>query len=338
MTCQQPILIAGAGSSGSSLLRQLLRRHSKIAIGPELSVFNKESFYTCNYGEIAQNAKKILERGMCTKGWFSYQGTFLGLDEYGWSKKDLLHCIKFCSSQKELMDTFFDKYLSIERKTIWCEKTPSNSYCLNYFLKLYPKCKIIHIYRDGRDSVASLIKRGMDPYFATMAWLYNTASAIKLRGCDNYYEVKYEMLVTNPKKILEQLCDFLDVTFEDQMLRSNPSETRRKINSWNNSPYSEISSSSIGKHVTFFSPFHWYVFDSAIISKSHIRKYGLTFSSTAFLQKVLGYQSNNRQSKDIPHIYKIRLLKLYINNRIRRFILDLRIDKNFKACPGSIKL
>ena len=338
MICQKPILIGGAGSSGSSLLRQLLRRHSKIAIGPELSVFNKESFYTYNYDKIEKKAKKILERGLCTEGWFSYPGTFLGLDEYGWSKKDLLRTIKLCSCQRELMDTFFDKYLSKERKTIWCEKTPSNSYCFNHFLKLYPKGMVIHIYRDGRDSVTSLIKRGMNPYYATMAWLYNTASALKLRNHENYYEIKYEMLVTEPKRIIEQLCDFLGVTFEEKMLRSDLSEAYGKINSWNNSPYSEISSSSVGRHIDFFTSFHSYVFDSTIISKSHIRRNGLLFSSTDALQKELDYQPINRQTKNISHIYKIGLLMLYINEYVRRFILNIRIEKKIRDFPGSIQL
>ena len=51
MSCRNPIIIGGSGSSGSSLLATILNRHPEVAVGPELSLFNKPVLYENNWDE-----------------------------------------------------------------------------------------------------------------------------------------------------------------------------------------------------------------------------------------------------------------------------------------------
>ncbi len=42
----------------------------------------------------------------------------------------------------------------------WVEKTPAHIFHLAEILRLSPEARIINIFRDGRDTVASFVKRG----------------------------------------------------------------------------------------------------------------------------------------------------------------------------------
>ena len=41
-----PIFIGGCGSSGTTLLRKMLNMHPNVAVGPELSVFDRPELYS----------------------------------------------------------------------------------------------------------------------------------------------------------------------------------------------------------------------------------------------------------------------------------------------------
>jgi len=334
MICKNPIIIGGSGSSGSTLLISILNRHPLIAGGPELSLLNKSYFFDNPYIKIKKESKKITKKGLCTNGWFLYPK--IHFKKYIYSDKEFQNLIEKAESQKELLDNFFIQYLLKKQKSIWAEKTPSNSYCFKQLLELYPKARIIHIYRDGKDVITSLIKRGMSPYFASMLWLYNTSFALMFKNHPNYYEIKYEDLVGNPKKVIVELCNFLNIDFSEKMLNTQ-SKTNVKIDTWNNTPDSKISNNSVGNYKSFLTKYHLYIFSKSRISNKHVKKYKLPFSSSYEIQKALGYQFTNiKITKPKRIAFFLGLLFQFLKDIVERQYILIKYDRRFLPYPGKI--
>src|SRR6056297_3085885 len=110
MMNNDPIIIAGSGSSGTTLLKNILSRSKSVVIGPELSVLNKKILYDTEYSKLKTKANKILTKGTCSQGWFIYRKTFRDHEKFGWTYEDLLELIQSVESFKELIDNFFEKF------------------------------------------------------------------------------------------------------------------------------------------------------------------------------------------------------------------------------------
>ena len=116
MLCNNPILIGGSGSTGSTLLATILNRHPEIAIGPELSLFNKPKLYQISYEIFRDNLDRYLTTGTSTRGWHLYWSTMREIKHFGWDNDSLLKLSKECNSAREFSDGFFDHFLIIKKK------------------------------------------------------------------------------------------------------------------------------------------------------------------------------------------------------------------------------
>jgi len=110
------------------------------------------------------------------------------------------------------------------------EKTPLNSYSMAFLALLFPKCRFIHVVRDGRDAAASIchqkLRLGDDPAVqpGSAAW-YKFVAAFGHKWVDvighsqawgashpdAYCEVRYEDLLTDPEAHLDRVVRFLGV-------------------------------------------------------------------------------------------------------------------------------
>jgi len=220
------VLMGGAGSTGSSLLRTIINRHDDMFSGEELSLFNKEQYFDC----WDANKNKLLpgrwQRFPETRGWVPYRGSALTHEDYCWEENELKALIDQSANLYEFSVRFFERPLLKYGKNIWVEKTPSNCYAFRLFLKSFPGGKVVHTTRNPYDSVASLVRRGMSPYFSAALWLYNTASALSVRDSAQYYLTRYENLVTEPLGEIESLCDFLGVGFFEHLLQPSGNDNQ----------------------------------------------------------------------------------------------------------------
>ena len=85
-----------------------------------------------------------------------------------------------------------------------------------------PEARFIHIIRDGRDVALSLRETWFAPSrdMVDLAryWKHRVESARTLGArCRHYREARYEDLVLRPREILLQLCQFIDLSFEEGM-------------------------------------------------------------------------------------------------------------------------
>lgn len=139
----------------------------------------------------------------------------------------------------------FDLHGQAEGKPLVGEKSPSYVNHLATMHELFPHARFVHLIRDGRDVALSVLdwkKRERifsryptwqdDPVTTAAVWWEWHVRLGREVGAslvpDLYYELRYESLVDDPEGECRKLCGFLDVPFDDAMLRFHEGRTRRK--------------------------------------------------------------------------------------------------------------
>ncbi|NNF34828.1 MAG: sulfotransferase [Saprospiraceae bacterium] len=234
------ILIGGSGSTGSSLLKNILSRHSSVFAGNETSLFTKKKLYE----DFTGHKKHILKRfpqGIRSHSYHMYNGVDLVSEEYGHTTSSLIELINKSSDFQSFADGFFENGIDRFGKTHWLEKTPGNAFLFKEFLNSFENSKTIHLTRNPLDTIYSLIRRGFNLVESCGIYLLNTASALRAKDYDDHYQLKYEDLITHPEATVKRLLNFLDLPFESKVLESgNPyGIIETKIDSWR---YDETSS------------------------------------------------------------------------------------------------
>jgi hypothetical protein len=209
-----PIFVGGAGRSGTTLLRVILDSHKNIACGPELKVTPT----------------------ICAL-WYDLNTSYYGaLAEHGLDHGDLN------ALGRALIDGLLAKFRARHGKVRSAEKSPNNVFYFQHLHLLFPDSPLVHVVRDGRDVVCSLltmnwvdIRTGApfeytrDPRKAAEYW----ASAVRAGrdagariGPARYYEVKYEDIVERPEPTLRALFEFLGEPWDDAVLRFHEHKSR----------------------------------------------------------------------------------------------------------------
>lgn len=110
----------------------------------------------------------------------------------------------------------------------WVEKTPGNEFKTKAILKHFPHAKLIHIVRDPRENFASL-KR----LYSSRGWSWDYIGMVRLLaqsmraayinqkrlGESRYLIINYEELTHNTREVMERVTDFLDISWDDTLLR-----------------------------------------------------------------------------------------------------------------------
>lgn len=209
--------IIGTQRSGTTLLRLILNSHSKICI-PEEATFlmpfmNKKilSFNRALDDSRKEKIKKYLLNNYQFKKWHI-------------NETDLDNLLKTELNYSELISEIYNLYARNEKKEIVGDKTPPFIRRLNIINQNYPNSKFIYIIRDGRDTYLSL--KAKKHYSAKSITIKSLEWRIKnhciekhLQKChDKKFLIRYEDLITYPKKKVKEICTFLKVNFEDNML------------------------------------------------------------------------------------------------------------------------
>jgi hypothetical protein len=109
----------------------------------------------------------------------------------------------------------------------WGDQSPIHTFFLPWIVPVFPQARYLHLVRDGRDAIASLIERGkfieggISLEEATYRWMtsIDRSRVVQKRlGPSQFLEVRYEDLVSEPTKTLEQICAFVDLEYKACML------------------------------------------------------------------------------------------------------------------------
>ena len=121
-------------------------------------------------------------------------------------------------------------------KRLVVEKTPLNLLAFKDLAILFPEAKFIHVVRDGRDVVASLLQRDWrDPqtgapfahvtdaraaagYWSGLAGIGRQAE-LTIDNPQRFHVLPYERLVNKPAQTLHALFEFLEEPFDDRVMQ-----------------------------------------------------------------------------------------------------------------------
>lgn len=231
MSSEPHFFIVGAGRSGTTLVRNLLSAHSRLAVTPETHFMKRAEKEGLFQGE-AQDFEAMWQR---LTDWVRFKD--LGIDP------------AVCRARIEetndhsfrtIFDTMLRLYGELTGKPRVGEKTPSHTRYLSQLFEWFPDARAIALQRDPRAVVASQLKTPWGKKQITQrSFRQGFFSATRINIVTHYAEnwsafygkilprwshdsrvgiVRYEDLVADPESQSRQICDLLGEAFEAGML------------------------------------------------------------------------------------------------------------------------
>jgi len=181
-----PVFILTSIRSGSTLLRCLLNTHSRIRAPHELHIADLEVDATSCYVQLA-------------------------MEVAGTSTRDLEHL---------LWDRIMHRELVRSGKDIFVDKTPGNLLVWPRLVECWPEARFIFLLRHPLRVVQSAIagRPDRDPVESTELVMTYLAALTAARADLDGLSVRYEDLTGNPEQITREVCRFLGVGWEPEML------------------------------------------------------------------------------------------------------------------------
>lgn len=248
-------LIGGCGSSGTTLLVHLLSRHDEVGSGPEFNCFNHPEIYDLSS---LRRAWPAIKRGRARPAGYIDVPVFMTHREHYRVDDQLIErwleestsATEFIAALKGHLHSTFDCHIVLE-------KSPTNVYCFREASDTLAGVRLVHLIRDGRDVVVSLMRRGFNLFGAGSRWLYDTLQGLEASGSPAYLEARYEDLVVDPDTVCKRLLHHFGADEPRAALlarsgrRGEYSEqwmNRAEPRAWNQRPSDPISSRSVGQY------------------------------------------------------------------------------------------
>lgn len=233
------VLVTGASRSGTTMLSRILGNHSSILGLKELHYFGDfcdpgRGDEQIGAGELERLSASLLARQA------------RGIWGSGCANADYAQAKNICASLKAPERTGFGVFAAtlsfLSRQagnSIACEQTPRNVFYAERILAALPQVRVIHMVRDPRAVLASQKNRwqlkrlgaknvpftevsrtwlNYHPITMAKLWAGATKSALRLADHPRAKLVRFEELVANPEEVVREICDFLGIAFESNML------------------------------------------------------------------------------------------------------------------------
>jgi len=206
-----PVFIVGSPRSGTTWLQKMMLENKNIAGGQE-----SEFFLAFNAAINSVKNEYVNPRQV-------------GLSTY-WEKGDFYDLLR-----EIWMSTFRDTVSNKPSAKYLLEKTPTHGLHMSEISSVLPKSKFIHIIRDSRSVVASLLAANKgwgwqwapsSAKTAAIEWwrcVKKAKEIVKTNSKVQYLEVHYEDLLINPVEEIKKIYRFIGIT-------SSASEIEESIN------------------------------------------------------------------------------------------------------------
>lgn len=204
----QPIFVGGCDRSGTTLLGHLLGSLDRVVVVPEAP-------FKCRLVrefDPAGNNESLL-------GWLENHLKFQAWeDQTGGTLRSLAD---EAATGRSFLEELVKRHAG-NHPAVWVDHTPRNLADARNLLEWFPEAIFIHLIRDGRAVVNSLLGVDWGPATAPDGALYWTQrlsrgfSAFRidsLRG----HEVRYEELVQSPDQVIRDLTEGVDVEASDEI-------------------------------------------------------------------------------------------------------------------------
>lgn len=206
-----PFFVVGSERSGTTMLRLMLNRHSRLCVPPESHFVTRlhDRFGTAPPAAVFLEALAADDR---FREWQLPLAAVALADDGppSWAR---------------LFDAVFRAYAAARGKPRWGDKTPIYVTRVDTLRAIFgPRLKVVQIVRDGRDVVASM--RGMrwnrgSVWENARTWRADVEKARadgRAAGPGVYHEVVYERLIDEPEATLRAVCAHLGEAYEPGML------------------------------------------------------------------------------------------------------------------------
>ncbi|MGA2213429.1 MAG: sulfotransferase [Bryobacteraceae bacterium] len=214
---ESPIFIVGGPRSGTTLLRNMLNRHPAIAICRETEFFHWVYQRRRTFGNLSDLPKRqyVVKQYLATQ---RVQRMRLDL------KALEATLLQEATSYPAMFLSLLRFFAQAHGKRRCGEKTPHNGLITELLYQWYPNAVVIHMLRDPRDAVASMLRMPWAPKSLlsnTYSWLRFNQGAWRSRNHGKYLQVRYEELVTQPEPQLQRICAFVGEDYSPAMLVPN---------------------------------------------------------------------------------------------------------------------
>lgn len=242
-----PVFVAGLERSGTSLMYALLASHPNISMTRRTNFWR---YFVDQHGDLGDDGNL----DACLKTMSVYKRlVVLDLDFERLRREFLVGPRTY----GRLYQLFEEQVAEREGKPRWGDKSLELERYTERILLEFPQARILHMIRDPRDRLASVltrwrVRRG-DVGVGTAAWLWSArlASQHVAAHPENYMVVRYEGLAREPDAVMREVCAFIGEEYLEEMLTMAGGGRFRDIGS--NSSYGArdvgvIATDSIGKY------------------------------------------------------------------------------------------
>lgn len=216
----QPVcfpFVVGCNRSGTTMLRGMLDSHSELAVPPEayfvVPLLNSQSFVREGRFDAAALLDDVRGRGSFRDGWLLPDSAVESLART-WRPSDAA----------EALTELYACYAREHGKARYADKTPQHVVHIELLARSFAQARFVHLIRDGRNVVSSLLDYPHGPtrfVDGVEYWRYRVSAGRRAGarlGPDRYLEIRYEALVDDPEAALREICAFIELPYEPEML------------------------------------------------------------------------------------------------------------------------
>ena len=210
--------VIGCGRSGTTMLRAMLDSHPAVAVPHEsyfvVPTLRRRATYETGAGTDRARLLADLGRDDSFTRWALPPDAVAAVVDDG-----------SLGTVPAVLAALYTAYAHAQGKSRAADKTPRNVLHVDLLAAAFPHARFVHLVRDGRDVVPSMLGLDFFPDRFAEAVVYwrdrveaGRHSGRRL-GAGRYLEVRYEELVADPAATLAGLCGFLDLPYDEAMLR-----------------------------------------------------------------------------------------------------------------------
>jgi hypothetical protein len=210
-----PVFVIGYPRSGTTLLAEMLGRHSRMAAPPE-----------------TQFGVAMMHRRIAPESLPREHGA---LADALYDLNPRLHDIpvprdavrarfeRYPPHPSGFLRALLETYGEAERKPLVIEKSPGHLLYASELKAWYPQARFVWIVRDGRDAVLSMLRMPWAHNFLALhcaEWVYRMAEGEAHRAAapTRFHLLRYEDLLREPESTLDGVCRFIGERFESDQL------------------------------------------------------------------------------------------------------------------------
>ena len=211
-----PFFIVGNDRSGTTMLRLILDRGPDAAVPPE-SMFLTDfapAFLAGGPGD-AEGAERLMRQ--------VWEHPKVRLWDLAPSPPPVPAGLSGQDAYRFIAAAPFEAYAAKHGKPRWGDKTPHYVHHVDHLLALWPDARFVVLVRDGRDVALSLRRLPFGPnnaWAAAQWWARGIRAGARAQRDhpDAALTVRYEDLAERPQREVARLCEFLGLSYSDDML------------------------------------------------------------------------------------------------------------------------